>query len=85
MTITKTEFLDWWGSDHENVEELTELILELLNKKYKINTQIIIRTAVTDNTKLQEKCYSLGIANENLKKGDLVHLDENGRFAKTKK
>tara|TARA_R110000764_G_scaffold139534_2_gene227563 strand:- start:7 stop:219 length:213 start_codon:yes stop_codon:yes gene_type:complete len=38
MTITKTEFLDWWGSDHENVEELTELILELLNKKYKINT-----------------------------------------------
>ena len=38
MTITKTEFLDWWGSDHENVEELTELILELLNKKYKIDT-----------------------------------------------
>ena len=38
MTVTKTEFLDWWGSDHENVEELTELILELLNKEYKIDT-----------------------------------------------
>lgn len=38
MKITRTEFTQWLGSDNENVEQLTELILELLNKEYKIDT-----------------------------------------------
>ena len=36
--INRTEFIQWLGSDNENVEQLTELILALLNKEYKIDT-----------------------------------------------
>ena len=36
--VTKEEFENWFGSDHyENVEHLTDLILELVNTKYSID------------------------------------------------
>ena len=34
--VTKEEFEDWFGSDHcENINDLTDLILELANGEYK--------------------------------------------------
>ncbi len=37
--ITKENFQDWFGSDHcENVNDLTDLILELVNGEYDIKS-----------------------------------------------
>ena len=36
VNITKEKFQDWFGSDHcENINDLTDLILELANGEYK--------------------------------------------------
>ena len=35
--LTKEKFQDWFGSDHcENINDLTDLILELVNGEYDI-------------------------------------------------
>ena len=37
--VTGIEFQDWFGSDHcENVDDLTELILQLVNAEYSIDS-----------------------------------------------
>lgn len=37
--VTGIEFQDWFGSDHcENWKDLTELILQLVNAEYSIDT-----------------------------------------------
>jgi len=37
VNITKEKFQDWFGSDHcENINDLTDLILELVNGEYDI-------------------------------------------------
>ena len=36
--LTKEKFQDWFGSDHcENINDLTDLILELVNGEYSID------------------------------------------------
>ena len=37
--VTGIEFQDWFGSDHcENWKDLTELILQLVNAEYSVDT-----------------------------------------------
>ena len=74
MKVTKTEFLDWWGSDHENVED-SVMTLEQI-KQWLVN-EIQHNAPVVDGTEeMSDGSYDIHVGRMECAESLLKQIEE---------